>query len=340
MSSVLVTGGTGCIGAVAVRDLLRGDVERVVIVTRSSDPGRLRLWMDEQGSGEQGRGELDPRIEFVAADVGDSAAVEALVQAQQPTHVVHLGALQSPDCARDPQLGMHINVGGTQALLEACERLAKPLERFVFASSAAVYGPRALYPGPVVRESDPLVPPNLYGVWKLAGEQLARLFHERTGVPTVCLRLNSTYGPGRDQGMTSAPTTAMKAIANGSVNGERVAFRMPYQGRENYHYVEDVGAHFARTALDPFSGFEAFNVRGETMEVSDFLREVERVAAGMGLGDFVDLGIADDASANLFVSDLDDTAIRERFPGVPKTALEDGIERSLRRFAELARGDS
>lgn len=331
MSTVLVTGGTGCIGAVAVRDLLRADVERVIIVTRSSDPGRLRLWMDEDGSGA-----LDPRIDFVSADVGDSAAVAAHVQAHQPTHVVHLGALQSPDCARDPQLGMRINVGGTEALLEACEGLARPLERFVFASSAAVYGPRSIYPGPTVREGDPLMPPNLYGVWKLAGEHLSRLFHERTGTPTVCLRLNSTYGPGRDQGMTSAPTTAMKSIANGSVRGAVVPFRMPYEGRENYHYVEDVGAHFARTALDPFTGFDAFNIRGQTIQVAEFLALVERVATEIGLGDFVDLGMAEDATANLFVSDLDDSAIAQRFPAVPRTALEDGIERSLRRFVQIA----
>lgn len=326
MSCVLVTGGTGCIGAVVVRDLLAYGVDQIVVATRSSDPGRLRLWLGE---------DLDDRIHFRTADVGDQAATAALVQDCQPTHVIHLGALQSPDCARDPDLGMRINVGGTQALLEACEQLARPLERFVFASSAAVYGPRSMYPGPIVTESDPLVPPNRYGVWKLAGEHMARLFHGRTGVPTVCLRLNSTYGPGRDQGMTSAPTTALKSIARGSVRGEVVPFRMPYRGRENYHYVEDVGAHFARVAVDPFSGFDAFNIRGLTIEVTEFLETVAKVAGEMGLGRSVDLGVADDATENLFVSDLDHARVVERFPRVPQTGLKEGIERSLRRFIEL-----
>ena len=62
----------------------------------------------------------------------------------------------------------------------------------------------------------PLAPPNHYGIWKLAGEHLARFFYDNTKVPTVsALRINTTYGKGRDKGKTSAPTNALKGNCYG-----------------------------------------------------------------------------------------------------------------------------
>ena len=231
-------------------------------MTRSGSAGMLRLWFPEQ---------LDRRITLVKGDVADGESIRELISSHQPARIIHLSALQSPDCDADPIRGMEVNVGGTLNLLNAAADLGDRLERLVFASSAAVYGPRSLYPAATVAETEPSAPPNLYGVWKLAGENLARLFHEKTGVPTVCLRLNTTYGKGRDKGRTAAPTAAMKAVALGYAGGKAVPFRMPYFGRENYHYVADVGAHFAASALDAFAGFGAFNIRGKTVEVEEFL---------------------------------------------------------------------
>jgi nucleoside-diphosphate-sugar epimerase len=323
---VLVTGGTGCIGAVTVRDLLAAGARRVVAVSRAGTPGTLALWL---------RAPFDPRLVLAAGDLGDGAAIARLVAEHRPTHVVHLGGLQSPDCDADPARGLAVNVGGTQELLAACERLRQPLQRFVFASSAAVYGPRALYPGPTVLESDPLRPPNRYGVWKLAGEHVCRLFAERTGVTTVCLRLNTTYGLGRDRGRTAAATTAMKHVVDGARQGRALPFAMPYRGRENYHFVEDVGAHFATAALAPFHGFHAFNLRGETVEIADFLALVRMTAGELGLAAHCDLSIAADATPNLFVADLDERAILAAFPSLPKTSLADGVRRSLQALRGL-----
>ncbi|HEX6811733.1 MAG TPA: NAD(P)-dependent oxidoreductase [Planctomycetota bacterium] len=322
-AAILVTGGTGCIGAVTVRDLLAAGAGRVVVASRNATPGLLPLWLPSP---------LDARVVLAAADLGEPDAIRRVVAEHNPTHVVHLGGLQSPDCDADPARGLLVNVGGTQVLLETCERLAVPLQRFVFASSAAVYGPRSLYPGPVVHESDPLQPPNRYGVWKLAGEHLCRLFAQRTGVPTVCLRLNTTYGKGRDRGRTAAPTTAMKQVAAGAARGTVMPFLMPYRGRENYHFVEDVGAHFAAVTTAPFEGFAAFNIRGTTVEVATFLALIEKAATELGMGASCRLSIASDATENLFVSDLDDHAIQAFFPRLPCTPLVEGVRRSLLEF--------
>jgi hypothetical protein len=112
---------------------------------------------------------------------------------------------------------------------------------------------------------------------------------------------------------------------------------MPYQGRENYHYVEDVGAHFAAVTLMPFDGIGAFNIRGRTIEVSEFLHLATKVATDRGHSAACDLGIMKDASPNLFVCDLADDSVAAAFPGVPRTEITDGIARSLETFVRQAR---
>ncbi|MEM9141637.1 MAG: NAD(P)-dependent oxidoreductase [Bacteroidota bacterium] len=327
MHTIFITGGTGCIGSVTIYKLLQSkEVGEIVIATRSNNGAPLKLWLGE---------DLDARITFVTLDVSDYEALERTLLEVNPTHIIHLGAYQSPDCSKYHIRGMEINTGGTMALFDAAEKLSG-LQRFVFASSGAVYGMRAMYPQAVIPEDVPLAPPNHYGIWKLAGEHLARLFYDTTKVPTVCLRINTTYGKGRDKGKTSAPTNAIKAIALGAASGTLLPFKMPYQGRENYHFVEDVGTHFAACCLQPYSGFGAFNIPGETIPISDFLALVHQQALEIGLGDFSQSAIIADAPPNLFICDLDHTKIKNTFTHLPLTPIATGIRRSLSEFVTMA----
>ena len=327
MHRILITGGTGCIGSVTIYKLLQStEIEKIVVATRSNNTDPLKLWLGEA---------MDPRLEFVALDVSDYQAIEEVVAKVNPTHIIHLGAYQSPDCSKYHIRGMEINTGGTMALFDAAEKLPN-LERFVFASSAAVYGMRSMYAQATIGEEVPLAPPNHYGIWKLAGEHLARLFHDNTKVPTVCLRINTTYGKGRDKGKTSAPTNAMKAVAMGAVSGKLLPFEMPYQGRENYHFVEDVGAHFAACTLQPFTGFGAFNIKGETIPIKDFLQIVDEQANQLGMGAHSSSSIIADAPPNLFICDLDHEKIDSTFADLPLTPIAWGVRSSLEEFKVMA----
>lgn len=331
MHTIFITGGTGCIGSVTIYKLLQSkEVGKIVVASRSNNTAPLKLWLGE---------DLDPRLEFISLDVADYKAIEEVVLSVNPTHIIHLGAYQSPDCSKYHIQGMEINTGGTMALFDAAEKLPN-LKRVVFASSAAVYGMRAMYPEPGITEDAPLAPPNHYGIWKLAGEHLARLFYGNTKVPTVCLRINTTYGKGRDQGKTSAPTNALKAIATAAITGTSIPFEMPYQGRENYHFVEDVGAHFAACALQPYEGFGAFNIKGETIAITEFLDIVKQQATEMGIGEYAQLSIAEGADPNLFVSDLSHDKIAITFKDLPLTSIAEGVRKSLEEFLEMAKNGS
>ncbi len=335
MARIFITGGTGCIGAVTVFKLisLYGDqVEQVLIGSRNGSTDQLGIWL-----GDSLQTHLDSgKIAFANVDLGDTSKVHELMVEFKPTHVIHLGALQSPACDATPEKGVDVNLTGTMKLFHMFAEFEQPLERFVFASSGAVYGKRSMYPTSTVSESAQLAPPNLYGVWKVAGEHLAALFHEQTGVPTVSLRLNTTYGPGRDQGTTSAPTKVMKALALGADSGEKIPLLMPYKGRENYHYVEDVGAHFAGVCMLPFEGCQSFNIKGRTIDVTEFLGCIEQVANEIGIHEFLETGVSSAATPNLFICDLEDSAIEQQFPGLPRTDIVDGIRKTIAQFQKMA----
>jgi nucleoside-diphosphate-sugar epimerase len=328
MHTIFITGGTGCIGSITIHKLLQSpEVSRILVASRSNNLQPLQLWEGQ---------ELDARLEFVTLDVAEYKPMQELLREVNPTHIIHLGAFQSPDCSRYHFRGMEINTGGTMALFDIAEQLPN-LKRFVFASSAAVYGMRSMYPNPGIQEDAPLAPPNHYGIWKLAGEHLARLFYDATHVPTACLRINTTYGKGRDKGKTSAPTNALKAIAMGSVTGTVIPFEMPYTGRENYHFVEDVGAHFAACTLHPYSGFDAFNIKGKTIAITEFLDIARQQATDLGMGEFVELSISGDAMPNLFVSDLSHEKIANTFKDLPLTSISEGVRKSLQEFEKMAK---
>jgi nucleoside-diphosphate-sugar epimerase len=315
MSRVLITGPTGCIGSATVSALFERGADDVYGLSRHADTSRIDP-------------SLRDRITMIQGDIADPSSIQAALETSRPTHIIHLAAFQTPDCQAYPLRGLDINVGGTMHLFKAAAG-SEGLERIVFASSAAVYGPRDLYPGETVRPEDPYYPPNLYGFWKTAGEGMAQAFFRETGVATISLRLATTYGPGRDKGFTSAPTTALKAVALNQ------PYTIPYAGREHYHFVHDVAAGFAGCALDPFEGYGVFNLRGESMENREFLDHVKAVAEDLGLT-WPDIRIAENAERLPFVCDLDDSSLLEAFPFMPCTALPEGIAHSLQVFCKMA----
>ena len=303
---VFVTGSTGCIGAHAVGILLEEGCQVF-------------------GFNRKPPAEIPSGYEHLEGDLSDKGSIDSALQKSLPTHILHLGALQTPDCRDYPIRGLDVNVLGTAYLFKACLEMDLSLERFVFASSSAVNGPRDLYGESGVHPEDPLQPFNLYGYWKIAGEGMAQAYHQESGVPTVSLRLATTYGPGRDRGFTAAMTSALKAVARGE------CFEIPYRGKENYHFSHDVGAGFARAVVDPFTGYGVYNLLGKTHTVDEFIGLIKEEAEKLCLENF-DLPYAEGAEETPFIYDLNCESTRKRFPKMPQTEIREGIRKSLDYF--------
>ncbi|HVE51406.1 MAG TPA: NAD(P)-dependent oxidoreductase [Casimicrobiaceae bacterium] len=118
--------------------------------------------------------------ECVACDLGNRAAVHAICR--DVDAIIHFGGVSVEDTF---DRILHANIVGTFNLYEAARKLA--IRRVVYASSGQVTG---FYPTTqIVDPSMPARPSSLYGLSKSFGENLARLFHDRYGISTVCLRI-------------------------------------------------------------------------------------------------------------------------------------------------------
>jgi nucleoside-diphosphate-sugar epimerase len=314
---VLLTGGYGCIGSWIVRQLLaRG--AKVWIYDLKEDPRRLRLIL----SAEQLK-----QVVFVQGDVTDLQSLKKTIADRAITHVVHLAGLQVPTCRADPVLGARVNVVGTLAVFEAVRAAQPQVQRLVYASSAAVFGPQGDYPkerytGPLA-DDVPLTPTTHYGYFKCCNEGNARVYFHDHGLSSIGLRPWTVYGVGRDFGMTSEPTKAILALALGR------AYHISYGGWQDLQYVEDVAGVFVRCLEAPYAGAKSYNLRGDVVDLTTFHRvlcEVEPAAKELiSFGDR-QIGIA---------YDLDDGALQRDLGPMPRTPLKDGIRQTLELFRRL-----
>jgi UDP-glucuronate 4-epimerase len=206
----------------------------------------------------------------------------------------------------DPVLGSRVNVTGTVNVLEAVRRRGDGMGPVVYASSIAAMKADAEYPS------------TLYGVFKLANEGTAAGYFADFGVPSVGLRPHTIYGPGRDQGLTSAPTAAMVAAARGE------AYEIPFGGSLQLQYVADAGEAFVRASEVRAEGASVHNLDGPVASVEEIVAAIEAAEPGAQ--------ITHGQDPLPFPADVDSTSFTELVGGPTARPLELGVAESIERF--------
>jgi nucleoside-diphosphate-sugar epimerase len=310
---VLLTGGYGCIGCWVTGILLRrGD--SVFIYDLKEDTRRMRQVLPE---------DLIRQAQFVAGDVADLTGLRSAIAEHGITHVIHLAGLQVPICRADPMLGARVNVLGTLAVFEAVRQSDGQVQRLVYASSAAVFGPPQMYGSGPVGDDVPLKPSTHYGCFKLCNEGNARVYFDEHGLSSIGLRPWTVYGVGRDFGLTSEPTKSIKALAIGQ------PYHITFGGVQDLQFAEDVAGAFVRCAEAPYKGAKSYNLRGDRVDMPAFrklLAEVDPAAAKL-------ITCGDQQIAVAY--DLDDAGLRRDVGAVPHTPLVEGVRRTLEHFRKL-----
>lgn len=306
--SVLVTGVLGCLGAWTARAALAdGDV--VVGYDLGDDRGRLDLVLGDDAD----------RVVLVRGDITDLDAVERTLDEHEITRVVHLAALQVPFVRANPPLGMRVNVAGTVNVFDAVSRRPDRIPCVAYASSTAVYSTSDPSPAP---ESGGTAPTTLYGVSKLADEGLARVYAAESGVHSIGLRPYIVYGPARDQGMTSGPTTAILA----AVRGEPAT--IGFSGTAQYDFAPDVARAFLMAAASSRGGAAVYNAPGAVASVAEVVETIRAAVPGAEL----DWG----GDPLPFPPELEAVGFDRDVGPFPRTSLADGVAATVAHFRAAA----
>lgn len=200
---ILVIGGAGFIGSHVVEELLKEEISEVIVYDNLTR-GKVSNLSTSL---------TDPRCS-IFADGGDIRDIDVLnVAVSKVDAVVHLAAMWLLHSKEYPRTAFEVNVQGTFNVLEACVK--NNIERLVFSSSASVYGDAVEIP---MTESHPFNNRNFYGASKIAGEAIARAFHDRYALSYVGLRYMNVYGPHQDQ--TAAYTGVIPIMLNKIDSGE------------------------------------------------------------------------------------------------------------------------
>ncbi|MEM2066977.1 MAG: NAD(P)-dependent oxidoreductase [Nitrososphaerota archaeon] len=313
--AILVTGACGFIGAWTVRRLLELG-EKVVLTDASEDLSRLRHVVEDAG-----------KLPFVKGDIVEEGFIEDIVRRYGVDAIIHLAAFQIPQCRADPVRGALVNVVGTLRVFEAARKNRESVRRVVYASSAAVFGPPELYGSGPVQVNVPLRPTTHYGAYKVCNELTANAYWHESGIPSIGLRPQVVYGYGRDVGVTSDATRAIKAAI------ARRSYRIRFGGMIDMQYVEDVAHLFAASAIRDLDGARVYNVRGDVISVAKLIDLIEEEVGVRGLLTFEDKPLP-------IPADLDDSeTIRDLGP-LKKTSAKEGIARTAEFFRGLlSRGE-
>lgn len=267
MANILVTGGAGYVGSVCATELLN-EGHSVVVVDNLSTGHRASV----------------PRgARFIQADIGDRCAMRRLLRSADYDVVFHFAAKALiAESVSNPGVFFDCNLASGIAFLE-CLREAG-ISRFVFSSTAAVYGNPIQLPIP---EDHPNEPVNAYGESKLALERVLRWYAAAYGWSVVSFRYFNACGSAGEQGERHDPETHILPLLLQVASGRRQYFEIYGDDyptpdgtclRDYVHVLDIAQAHMLSLTQLDVPGYSAYNIgTGSAHSVRELCQVVQHV---------------------------------------------------------------
>jgi UDP-glucose 4-epimerase len=315
-ASCVVTGGAGFIGRHLVERLLACGAQRVRVLDRAT---AIAAWQPPRV------GTREP--ELVAVDLAEARQLAPLLRGCDL--LFHLAAEKHARARLDPELALRVNVLGTERLLRAAA--ASAVGKVVFSSSLLAHGGAGTASaasvsgdagGAALGERDPPAPESIYGISKLAGEQLLRCHAREHGLRATALRLFFIYGPRQDEG-PHGPSLIVKSCQR-ILRGEPPLICGDGRQALDYLYVDDAIDALVLATRREADG-ELFHIgSGRAVPVAELVRALLAVAGSALRPVHVP---ADETAGTWRAADI--AHARERLGWRPRTPLEQGLRLTL-----------
>lgn len=264
MQKILVTGGAGFIGShIANYFINNGDQVTVV---------------DDLSMGHESNLISSDRLIFIEDDITKQGVIDSLM-INQYDYIFHLAAVASvADSVERPIETHRVNFESTLALLQAIREKQKRLKRFLFTSSAAVYGDSPELPK---RESMAVVPKTPYAIDKYASERYTLIYSDLYNVPTSAVRFFNIFGPNQNpkspySGVISILTDKLAEFKKNG-NAKFVLYGDGSQTRD-FVYIKDVVSAIITIIRSSDSLGQVYNVGNEsTLSLLELIKEYKAI---------------------------------------------------------------
>jgi UDP-glucose 4-epimerase len=199
--NILITGGAGYVGSVVAAELVNVG-HRVTVYDNLSHGSRHAV--PDQAS-------------LIVGDLSDCEKLDHVFRAHQSEAVMHFAAsIEAGESMKVPEVYFRNNTASALTLLEVM--LAQGTRRFVFSSTAAVYGNPKRTP---IQEEDSLCPTNAYGESKLLVERMLAWFHRIHGLRYASLRYFNASGATPERGEDHKPESHLIPLILQVAQGQR-----------------------------------------------------------------------------------------------------------------------
>src|SRR5215510_15861914 len=211
---ILITGGSGLVGAYAVKMLLERGARPVVFDVALNERLLAAVGVETD------------RVTLIRGDMADMPALISAIRDNDCDQIIHLAAYLGEEVQRRPYSGVRLNFMGTINVFEAA-RLEK-VRRVVFPSSGTVYLGSLGEGVSKIDESIPMNPPSVYAATKASCEFMGRAYAKRYGFEFVCLRyVGGLYGPS-PTALKATREIAIQQMIRAAVKGEAAKIDWPY----------------------------------------------------------------------------------------------------------------
>jgi UDP-glucose 4-epimerase len=309
--SVLITGGLGFLGSTLAHELVAAGSNVVLVDSLVPQYGGNRRNIED----------IADRVSVNISDVRDQHSLNELVRGQDLIFNL-AGQTSHLDSMTDPFTDLEINCRAQLSILEAV-RHENPEARIVFASTRQIYGrPQAL----PVMESHPIVPVDVNGINKTAGEWYHLLYGEVYGLRVSVLRMTNTYGPRMR--VKDARQTFLGYWMRLAVEGKPIQVFGDGTQKRDFNFADDAAHAFLLAGLEDEALGQVFNLGSD--EVVD-LRTLADLVVELNGGGEVEIVPFPPERKAIDIGDFyaDFSRIRDALGWEPRVTLRDGLARTL-----------